>query len=242
MRPVACTIISPKYAKVGREAVRRFKKYTGITPEVIKAKDGWDAFQKKLSLDLLLPRGPVWFFDSDLWLLDDLDLDGICNGPCLFAAFDPAALNPAAFPHTDCQNFGMPKTEYWNSGHFGFNTLNQKHRLMFQMARRLKKRVDGGNFQSPTDKTDQFFLNYCRIKAGVPLSLMPSSWNTYLLSAFWGQQPWIPRCIIGLHGAGIVADEKYEKLMAQASVFEHPYCDLHPEVLAFEMARMFSFR
>lgn len=238
---IAVTVVSPKYRKVAKEAIKRFKKFTGLTPVVLKAKDGEDAFFTKLALDRLLPRKPIVFFDSDYWLLSQQRMEDL-QGDCFFGVHDPATFNPAAFPHTDCQDFGMPKLEYFNTGFFTCDLSKQKHRAVFQRARRIKAQVDKGKFKTPTDKTDQFYINFARLEEKVGLSRLPNSFNFYLKSAEWSQQAWIPRNIIGLHGAGIPAEDKFEKLTDQAKVFDYPFYPMHPEVMAWEAARLVDLR
>lgn len=238
---IAVTVISPKYRKVGREAVKRFKKFTGLTPVVIPSKDGPEGFFTKLNLDRLLPKKRIVFFDSDYWLLSQLSLDEM-DGNCFYGVHDPAVFNPFAFPHTDCQDFDMPKLEYFNTGFFVCDLSRPNHRAVFQRARKLKAQVDRGKLKTPTDKTDQFYLNLARLQEKVGLSRLPNSYNFYLKSATWGQQAWIPRNIVGLHGAGIPAEDKYEMLLAQAKTFGYDFYPMHAEALAWETARLVDLR
>lgn len=238
---IAVTVVSPKYRKVAKEAIRRFKKFSGITPTVIHAKDGEDGFFKKLALDKLLPRKPVVFFDADWWLLCQQSFERM-TGDCFYGVHDSATFNPAAFPHTDCETFSMPKLEYFNTGFFVCDFSNQKHRQVFQVARRLKVKVDKGTMPKPVDKTDQFYINLARLQVGVGLNRLPANFNLYLLGAVWGQQAWIPRNIVGLHGAGIPAESKFEQLSLQAQVFSYEFCPMHPEAMAWECSRMIDLR
>lgn len=241
MTPIGVTIITPSYRKVGREAVRRFNKFTGLDIMVLTGKDT-EGFDLKLKLDQLCPKRMMVFFDADLWLLDKAGFADIKNLHSLLAVHDSAAFNPHAFPHTDCEAFGIPKTEYFNSGLMAWDNGNASSRRMFIEARKLKKRVMAGSHMKPTDDTDQFYLNMGRLKAGMALSMLPTNHNFYLLSVFWGQMPFIPRHIIGLHAAGEKARNKYAKLRQQAAVFTHARCLMHAEAALFEVARAIEMR
>jgi hypothetical protein len=238
---IAATVVSPKYRKVAKEAIKRFKKFTGLVPIVIQAKDGDDAFFKKIRLDQLLPKKPTVFFDSDYWLLSHLDLSEMV-GDCFYGVHDSAVFNPKAFPHTDCESFGMPKLDYINTGFFMCDLSNARHRGVFKSARKIKARVDSGKMDNPTDTTDQFYINMGRMQSGVGLSLLPNALNYYHYASVWGQQAWIPRNIIGLHGAGIPAEYKYETLVHQAKVFDHPFYPMHQEAMNWEMSRLVDLR
>lgn len=239
-KPIGVCIISPSYEKVGREAIRRFQKYTGLEVKVHETEDGRDAFMAKLSLDKIAGRRPFCFFDSDWWLLDEPNLQ--FGHPVLMACHDSATLNPHAFPHTDCERFGMEKSEYVNTGFLVLDTRLDKHRQWFAEARRLEKAGQRKKAIKPVDVTDQIWLNLAKKNIGLPWVRLPSNYNFYLYEAFWGQQSWIPRHIIGLHGAGIKSSKKFVRLKEQARVFEHPVCPMHPEVIAFEMDRMVHIR
>lgn len=241
MKPIGLCIISPAYEKVGSEAVRRFELHTGLECKVHRAKDGEDSFAAKLSLDRISGRRPVCFVDSDLWFLDKPNFP--FGHPCVMASHDSATRNPHAFPHTDCERFQMDKNGYINTGLLVFDTRHQKHRDWFAEARKLKASFKRKRKRlQPEDWTDQFWLNMAKANVGLPWSKLPSSYNFYLFEAFWGQAPFIPRKIIGLHGAGIKAKSKFQKLSQQAKVFEHPVCPMHPEALAMQHALTFELR
>lgn len=240
MTPIGVTIISPAYAKCGEEAVRRFKKHTGLEVLVHKTEDGMDGFRAKLNLDRIVGRRPFCFFDSDLWLLDRPEFQ--FSHPVIMACHDSASFNPHAFPHTDCERFGMVKTEYINTGLLIADTRQQLHRDWFKEARRLHKSGQRKKAVKPVDVTDQIWLNLAKHNLKMPWARLPSPYNFYLFEAFWGQQLSVPRKIIGLHGAGIKTRDKYRKLKEQAKVFEHDVCAIHPEVAAFEVARISQLR
>lgn len=232
MPPIGLTIISPSYEKVGREAVKRFEKFVGIEMKIHECEDS-EGFKAKLQLDRIAGKRDVIFLDSDLWFLDRPNLEKSLGHPCLLAVHDSAVFNPHAFPHTDCERFGMPKTEYFNSGLMVLSFAQERHRRLFTEARSLQRAGKRKKAVKPQDTTDQYWLNQARLNIGLPWVKLPTSYNYYLRASQWGQLPWIPRKIIGLHGAGIKASQKYAKLKQQAKVFEYPICPMHSETLAF---------
>lgn len=241
MPPIGLTIISPSYEEVGKQAVERFKKFTGMDVKIHECEDS-EGFRSKLNLDKIAGRRDAIFFDSDLWFLDKPNLEKSMGHSCLLAVHDSAAFNQHAFPHTDCERFGIPKTEYFNSGLMCLSFTQEKHRSLFSEARSLHKSGQRKRAVKPADWTDQVWLNRARLNVGLPWVKLPTAYNYYLRASQWGQLPWIPRKIIGLHGAGIKTAEKFRKLKQQASVFEYPTCPMHPETLAFQHAINFELR
>lgn len=243
-KPIGLTIISPSYACVGKEAVRRFRRHTGLKVIEHHCADA-EGFNAKLHLDGLAPGRRVVFFDADYWLLDKAPFADM-QSESVIAVHDPATFNPHAFPHADCERFAMPKTEYFNSGLMLLDFSRESHVKLFQTARSLKKNWRRElQKKKPEDTTDQFWLNLARLRCGIPFARLPSHYNFYLLSAYWGQQAWIPRHIVGLHGAGIPARAKLKQLQQQAAVFSHPQYPvrlMHPEANAFEVTRMIELR
>src|SRR4051812_4003634 len=57
---IGVTVSSPKYAHLADEAVKRFRKATGLDVVILWAEDR-SAFSAKLNLDLLVAAGPVVF-------------------------------------------------------------------------------------------------------------------------------------------------------------------------------------
>jgi len=238
--PIGLCIISPSYEKVGREAVKRFQEKTGLECKVHETDDGPEAFRDKLQLERIAGRRPFCFFDSDLWFLDRPEFS--FGHPTLLACHDSGTTNPSSFPHTDCERFNLDKTAYINTGLIIVDTREERHREWFAEARRLFKRGQRRKAVKPVDWTDQIWLNMAKANVGIPWARLPSAYNFYLFEAIWGQQPWIPRNIIGLHGAGIKAKDKFRKLKEQAKVFEYPSHPMQAEAAAFEMARMIHLR
>jgi lipopolysaccharide biosynthesis glycosyltransferase len=242
MSPIGVTIISQSYKKVGTEAVKRFEKHVGIAVKVHECDDS-EGFASKLELDRICGKRDIIFFDADLWFLDRPNLEKALGHPCLTAVHDSAAFNPHAFPHTDCERFGMPKTEYFNSGLMMLSFKNPKHVQMFSEARRIFRRLKNKKPRlKPVDTTDQFYLNKARLEVGLSWNRLPTAFNYYLRASQWGQLPSIPRKIIGLHGAGIKPKEKFSKMTLQAKVFEYPVCPMHHETLAFMHALQHDLR
>lgn len=237
---IAVTVVTPSYRHLEKEAVRRIKKFTGLPVKVIRCKDE-DGFMKKLELDKECGRQRILFFDVDFWWLKPCDVTKWCANAWL-AVNDSAAMNPWAFPHTDCEAFGMDKLRYFNSGMFAANLALPEHRAIFQLARKLRKQVVSGRLKTPKDKTDQVYLNLAAQQLNINTSLLPSGYNFYMKSVVWGQLPFIPRNIVGLHAAGELLKNKLSALKTQSKVFSFTPRDLHDEVVRWDQTRIFDFR
>lgn len=214
MTPIGVTVITPAYRKVGREAVRRFKKFTGLDVIVLKGRDS-DGFDLKLRLDQLLPNRPIVFFDADYWLLRKVDMKGICSTGVWLGVQDTTIHHPHCFPYKDCAENGLDKHRYINTGFFVCDLSKTEHRQVFVKARRTRKAYLAGK-QKSYDHTDQFHIN--KGMEGIPLILLPLSYNFFTFASREGCCQ-IPREIIGLHGAGARTKEKYDVLMSESKVF-----------------------
>lgn len=237
---IAVTVVTPSYRHLEKEAVKRIKKFTGLPVKVIRCADK-DGFFKKLELDRECGRQRILFFDVDFWMLRECNFETWCPNTWL-AVNDSACFNPHAFPHTDCESFGMNKLQYFNSGFFLCNLALKEHRKVFQVARMLRSRVVRGSLKQPTDVTDQFYLNKAAQDANVSMHLVPLKFNFYLRSSQWGQVPYIPRDIIGLHAAGFPLAEKKRALEVQAEVFTNEVMRVCPEAQQYEAVRLFEMR
>lgn len=237
---IAVTVVTPSYRHLEKETVRRIKKFTGLPVKVIRCKDK-DGFMKKLELDKECGRQRILFFDVDWRPLRVFEPSSWCSN-AWFAVNDSACFNPHAFPHTDCELFGMNKIQYFNTGMFVCNLALKEHREVFQLARKLRSQVLKGTLQNPVDLTDQVYLNLSVQRLRTNLSLLPAKFNFYLLSAAWGQMQFIPRDIIGIHAAGVKLEGKAEALALQTKVFGYDICGVHPEAQFWEQARIFELR
>lgn len=228
------TIISPAYRKVGKTCVARIKKYLGKTPEVISTTNAL-GFEAKLSLEKSC-KGPHIFVDCDLWFLQKWTPEY----PGAFSAVhDSAVFNPHAFCHTDCEKNGLMADRYVNTGLFMCDLSDPKMRKVFQDARKSWR----AHQKKPRceDKTDQYHINRALLDNNIGIQLLPTMFNFYLNSVKWGQFPYIPRQIIGLHGAGIPAKQKYDELKAQAKVFGGHHLPMCQDAVNFTHNRTFLF-
>lgn len=96
--------------------------------------------------------------------------------------------------------------------------------------------------KKPVDVTDQFALNKAAQDTNVPMSLVPLKFNYYHRASQWGQVPYIPRDVIGLHAAGFKLEEKKRALEVQAEVFTSDVLRICPEAQQFEATRIFDMR
>jgi hypothetical protein len=222
MTPIGVTIISPSYRKVGNEAVKRFKKFTGLDVKVIRCSDK-EGFDTKLQLDKLCPKQKIIFFDADWMLLRKTDILGLSNAGLWLGVGDPTIHHPDCFPHKDCRDNGLDQHRYINTGFFVCDLSRDDHRQVFIKARRSRKAYLEGK-QASHDHTDQFHIN--KALDGVAMTLLPLSFNFFTFAAREGCCQ-IPREVIGLHGAGYQASEKWEELQAELKVFGKTFYPMH---------------
>jgi hypothetical protein len=234
------TIITPSYEKVGREMIRRVKKFTGHEVKVIECPDS-DGFWQKLNLDKHAGRRRLIFMDADLWPLRKWNPEEVHLGDCIQGCWDHATLNPHAFPHTDCHKHGLQWDRYLNTGLLMWDNRNSDHREIFKVARQSWKEKAAGRKQY-SDWTDQAHLNFGIQQSRLPVQLLPESYNCYLFGIAHGQRPYIPREIINLHGAGIPAKKKYSQMRHQAMTLGYTVYPMHQDAVNWEHAKLFNMR
>lgn len=244
-RTTAVTIISPSYESVGREAVRRMKKFSGLQVKVIECSDE-EGFETKLNLDMIMDRGKFVFFDSDYWLLRELPLDS-WDGSAWLAVNDPGVFAPYAFPFSDCKREGMDREKYWNSGFFCCDTRRPEHRAVFQEARALRKRVLNGTAKKPDDFGDQYYLNMACQKLAVPMVLLPFVFNFYRHMISGGCFPFIPAEVIGLHAAGVPVkakkqgqEDKLTHLNYMSKALSYPTINYQDDAMRYAWAKNYQ--
>ena len=136
----------------------------------------------------------------------------------------------------------MDKLKYFNSGFFICNLALKEHRQVFQVARRLRAKVVRKTMPKPVDWTDQIYFNLAAQQLNINLSLVPTKFNAYILAAAWGQLPFIPRDIVGIHAAGVPLKDKERALKLQSEVFGYDICRMHPEAQFWDQSRIFDMR
>jgi hypothetical protein len=233
------TIITPSYEKVGREMIRRVKKFTGHEVKVIECPDS-DGFWQKLNLDKHTVRRKTIWMDCDMWPIRHWNPEHLHLGSCIQGVHDSGVFNHHSFCHTDCKKGGLDWDRYLNTGLVFWDNSNPDHREMFKLARRIWK--DNQKKRRFVDVTDQGCWNAAIKDLGLPLQFLPEQHNCYLFGIFHGQRPYIPRDIINLHGAGIPAKSKYSRLKMQASVLGQKMWPMHQEAVNWEFARQFALR
>lgn len=232
--PIGVTVVSPSYRAVGREAVRRFRKYTGLKVVVVRCRDE-DGFAAKLQLDRVpgLKGRLVVYFDADWWLLRSVDLGAMCEkvtaSGAVAGVLEPGCLAGGvpdrrwSFPYVDCANYadrGLMADQYINTGFFLCDLGRAEHRGIFRQARYWWDRQQRGLMDPPVnDHGEQTVWNLARVESGVPLQRLPFAYNAYLYAVTGGTVAHMPRTVVGLHGAGIPTVDKYEEMMCQARVY-----------------------
>lgn len=234
------TVITPTYERVGREMVRRVKRFTGHDVKVIETTDD-KGFEAKLHLDRHAGKRRVIWMDCDLWPIRSWRPEDLVVGSCIQGCHESAVFNRAAFPNTDCHKNGLNWETYCNTGILIWNNSMSEHREMFKVARQSWKNHHQGK-DKLVDVTDQGHIVRAYQSLGLPIQFLPEQYNCYLFGIFHGQRPYIPRDIINLHGAGIPAKSKYSRLKVQASVLSQKMWPMHQDAVNWEFARQFALR
>lgn len=216
------------------------KRFTGLDTKVIEVPDHL-GFEAKLSLDKHAGKRPFMFYDADIFCLRGWDPMSMMGGPSVKGVHDHAVWNCHAFPHTDCTQHGLNASSYLNSGLLFFDGREDAHKELFKLARKSWRDQKAGR-KEYADTTDQAHISFAIQALGIPVTLLPMQFNTYLFGIQHGQFPYIPRDIINLHGAGIPAKHKFSQLKTQASVFGKPVYPMHEEAIHWEWNRQYSFR
>jgi hypothetical protein len=238
LKPIGVTVITKSYRRVGRRAVSLFKRNTGLDVLVIKGEDS-EGFELKLQLDKLCGRRPRVWFDADLFFIRGVDFHNMIPWSGFYGVHDSAVFNPRAFPWLDCKENGLDTSRYLNTGLFTCDLRNPETRKVFQEARKSWKLWKRGKLKT-ADTTDQYHLNLAMLK--VPVTLLPTVFNFYQLACDWGQLPFIPREIIGLHGAGIPAKDKHWKLCEQMKVYGRPTCPMCDDAILNTHAKTYQLQ
>lgn len=233
MPPIGVCIISHSYTKLGREAVRRFIKFTGLKVKIVRCTDQ-DGYFAKLCMDRHAGRQKVIYFDADHWLLRPLDASRI-NFGVFSAAPDWGVFHPHAFPKEDCERLGMRKDLYFNSGFFCADFSNPVHRKMFQEARCLWKRHQSKKMTG--DPGEQTILNLARHKVGAPIQMLPTVVNYYRFSTSQGVFQDIPSEVIGLHAAGVPLKKKMRHLKTGAEWLTYPPVTVQNDAMRLAWAK-----
>lgn len=207
----AATLISPGYEQLGCIAMQHFMAFAlchGRPIRIHAVAESTAGFKQKLFLDQISAPNVLWF-DADWWLLRPADFGEFLTGE--FAAVrDPGANIKGEFPRTDCETHQLDRAKYINAGFF---ICPRKFSHIFPAARAYaedKRCADYG---------DQSALNLALQRFNVPQRMLPFRYNFWKMAVDRGAFPFIPRNIIGLHGAGIPKDEKLAHLQAQRLVF-----------------------
>lgn len=229
------TVCTPSYRHLEKEAVRRFKKQSGLPVHVIRRRRDSDGFQAKLELDKEAGRRAVIFFDLDWWALKPIEFPE-WDGRTMMAVHDPAVFHPDSFCHKDCMEgeHRLEQMRYLNTGFMALDFRRPEMRRVFQEARAAAKAVAAGKRSRPADHTDQYYINLGALKVGVPVQQLPLAYNYYDKAAVWGFVPHRPRLVVGLHAAGVPVADKLATLRAQETIFGQAHAPVRPETLLYQ--------
>ena len=216
---IGVTLITPSYAEIGLEAVKRFKRHTGLDVVILWRDDGPDAFAAKLDIPLTIKDQTVVFFDSDWWMIRDCDFSEFQSRHEFFAVHDLGIHDPLAFCTPDSKTLNIDPDLYFNSGFWIANFRYQSHRSAFAKARQAFQDHKNGVIKGIYDFGEQSILNAGIQRAECDLVMLDSTYNFIHWFYKSGAQKSIPWGIISVHAAGIPKHEKFHHLQGLASAF-----------------------
>lgn len=214
--PIGVTVVSPDYAELAPEAIKRFQLCTGL--EVITLHPTKDVFTAKLHLDSVAGR-PIVFFDVDLWFLRPFDFSTLASGFHWNAVPDPCAALSNNFVGRDILAQKWDQGSYFNSGLFACDLRRREIRQVFEDARKRLADTIADNSIAPEDTTDQFYLNWAVQQQPGLFNPLPLELNFFRYAIIHGAVSGWPSDIIGLHAAGVPLNKKLETLKRESLVF-----------------------
>lgn len=231
--PIGICIISPSYKPIGKEAVRRFKKHSGLREvHVVRVKDE-QGYEAKLSLDKIAGNRRFIAFDADWWALRDFHADQWEYGT-FSAVPDYGIFDPSAFPREDCEKLGIRKETYANTGLIAGDGANPLHRAVYQQARRLWKKHQRTPLTG--DPGEQTLWNLARQQVGAPIIMLPFTLSFYRHMVSGGCYPWIPAEVVGLHAAGVPLKDKLRHLQIGAEWLTYPPVEVQQDAMRHDWA------
>ena len=224
---IAATLCTPKYADLCHEQVEFFRQHCDLPIFAIHLKE--ETFKhsagRKLELHRMFKGQKVLFFDADWRAIRKLDLEMLekLSDTHFLACADPGVNDPGSFPKSDCKEFGIDPTLYFNSGFFVANFALESHVKAFSLAFELYRQSKNGKWGSIFDFGEQSYLNAGVQKSGASIHLLPPAWNWFHYAWVQGHIEHVPRSIIGVHAAGTAFDSKKQTLDAQTELFARDF-------------------
>lgn len=210
------------HMELAREAVARWTRYTGLPGMILQAAPGC-GYWAKYDLAALLPGRQVCYFDADLWMCREPDMDALWpedENWDVQAVQDCGINRPTDFPCIDCTTFELDRLRYFNTGWFTMDTRLPGARQWLDLARQLTLEVAGGLRRKPTDDTEQTILNIAAQQMPeLRVQLLGSEWNFLKIGHVHGTVT-LPRRVYNAHAAGYALPEKGPVLEAMCRTFE----------------------
>jgi len=236
---IGLTVSTPSYERLTLEARKRFEKATGLRTTVVSASDA-NGFTAKL--EIWRSRADTLFFDSDLWVIRETDFSKL---PDWAVVHDPCVFHPESFCFKDCQQpfeeGGLLRDRYFNTGLMKVDFRKPTNREVFKLASSIAAKVKAGKAWKPHDTTDQYYINRAALELGIPVTLLPYSFNYYHKAVEWGVLSFTPREVRCLHAAGYPLKRKLAALRTQSRVFGaqlqamQPMALQHKHTVTFEI-------
>lgn len=201
---IGVTMFTDSHYELAQEAIRRFKKHTGLTVLAIHLNEKKsNSFLRKLWVCEYVANSAV-FFDADLWFDKDFDFSQFENEESVFGVLDPGWNNPDCFVTKDCKDHGLNIWKYINTGLFVFNKRLHSH--IFDLAKKLHQT------RKVNDFGEQTYFNIALQETSSSVVLLGDALNFFIKKDPLLIQSTDSESAIGFHAAAFSFPDKLTQL------------------------------
>lgn len=164
MNAFTITTDHQEWDALSSECARRLAAYGDTKLRIITARDEFDSHLQKLLVPLLRTE-PIWFFDSDWWMLKEAALPEIPRGHII--------ATHCRSGHERYCNSAADLARVFGTTLYGADAKDDKVRAAFTKAIHLQSEF----YWNGKPKADESFLNIACQQLGVPVIVMEPRWN-----------------------------------------------------------------
>lgn len=196
---IGITIFTESHKELAEEAIRRFKKHTGLSVIVIHLNEKrTNNYLRKLHIFKYVDGSAV-YFDADWWMVKDFDFSQFEGSDKFFGVVDPGGDYEKCFVYKDCETHNLDISRYINTGFFIFN--RKHHSGVFESAIQNSRRYKVSDFG------EQTYLNMAIQSDSVILELLDKKFN-YLFK----RETNLIKGVYAFHGAAMPLESKLTEL------------------------------
>lgn len=201
---IGVTMFTDSHYELAQEAIRRFKKHTGLSVVGIHLNEKKsNSFLRKLWICDYVASSAV-FFDSDLWFNEDFDFSQFEGEESVFGVLDPGWNNKDCFVYQDSISHGLNMWKYINTGLFVFNKRHHSH--IFELAKKLHKS------RKVNDFGEQTYFNIALQETSSSVVLLEDGLNYFFKEDPLLIQSTNKETAIAFHAAAFAHPDKFNQL------------------------------